>query len=150
MYTTVIVILAEGVSWLLIQTLSSPPFGLDAETVTALFSTKPMPPMPLYLLSGGGTAVAVILLSIMLTERFAGSKWMPPFLSTGQLALTLYVAHVVIGMGTLEMLGLLEGQSLVFAVGNALGFCLGAILFSRFWRKRFSRGPLELIMRRVT
>ena len=42
--------------------------------------------------------------------------------ATGQLALTLYVAHVVIGMGLLSTLGRIEDESLPFAVGSALVF----------------------------
>jgi uncharacterized membrane protein YeiB len=144
----IIVVLAESVSWLLIQMLSA--FDLDPETVAYLFGTQPMPPMPLYLLSGGGTAVAAIMLSIALTERLAAARWIKAFVATGQLALTLYVAHVILGMGVLEALGLLENQSLPFAVGSALLFCVGALLFSFLWRQRFNRGPLEWVMRRLT
>jgi uncharacterized membrane protein YeiB len=146
--STGVVVFAESVSWLLVQTFSA--FNLDPETVAYLFGTQPMPPMPLYLLSGGGSAVAVIMLSIALTERFAAARWIKACVATGQLALTLYVAHVILGMVFLEALGLLENQSLPFAVGSALLFCAGAILFSSLWRQRFNRGPLEWVMRRLT
>jgi len=145
-----VVCLAELVSWLLVHTFPANALGADSETVEFLFGTSPMPPMPLYLLSGGGSALVVIALSIMLTERFATARWLGPFVATGQLALTHYVAHVVIGMGLLGVLGLLENQTLFFAVGSAVIFCAGAVLFSFFWRKRFNRGPLEWVMRRVT
>jgi uncharacterized membrane protein YeiB len=61
-----------------------------------------------------------------------------------------YVAHVIIGMGVLEALGLLENQPLSFAVGSAIIFCVVAVLFSVLWMKRFNRGPLEWVMRQVT
>jgi len=69
---------------------------------------------------------------------------------TGQLALTLYVAHVVLGMGSLEALGRLEHQSVGFGLTSAGAFCAIAVLFSVWWRGRFTRGPLEAVMRRVT
>ncbi len=142
-----LVCLAELASWLLIRTLTP---GADSETIEFLFGTSPMPPMPLYLLSGGGTALVVITLSIMLTERFAAARWLEPFVATGQVALTHYVAHVIIGMGLLGALGRLENQTLTFAVGSSVVFCVAAVLFSVLWRKRFNRGPLEWVMRRVT
>jgi len=141
--------ISECISWLIVSYLSTSSYALDMETVIALFGTEPMPPMPLYLFAGGGTAVAVIAGSIMLTEKYSSAGWIVPFVATGQLALTLYVAHVIIGMGTLDELGFLENQSPPFAIGSAVLFCVCAILFSHFWRKRFKRGPLEWVMRRV-
>ena len=139
--------LAEGLSWLLIEALSN---GTADADVAALFGTEPMPPMPLYLLAGAGTAIVVIAASIALTERFAEARWIRPIVSTGRLALTLYVAHVVIGMGTLETLGMLENQSPPFAIGSALLFCILSVVFSHFWKQRFQQGPLEWLMRKLT
>ena len=39
----------------------------------------------------------------MLTQKYPDAKWTGPFIATGQLALTLYVAHLVIGRGMLEV-----------------------------------------------
>ncbi|MFT7542854.1 MAG: hypothetical protein ACI9K5_003836, partial [Gammaproteobacteria bacterium] len=71
------------------------------------------------------------------------------FVPTGQMALTLYVAHVFLGLGVLEELGRLENQSLPFSVGSALAFYLGAMVFSFLWLRRFRRGPLEALMRKL-
>ena len=70
-------------------------------------------------------------------------------MSTGQLALTTYVAHVLVGMGTLEAMGRLEDQTLGWAVSTSLVFSIAAIISSWLWRRRFSRGPLEALMRRI-
>ena len=72
-----------------------------------------------------------------------------PFIATGQLALTLYVAHLIIGKGLLKALGVLD-KTLLFAVGSAVIFCICAVAFSHFWRKRYDRGPLEWGIRRIT
>jgi uncharacterized membrane protein YeiB len=70
-----------------------------------------------------------------------------PLLATGQLALTLYVAHVAIGLAPLEKLG--HGrQSVAFSVVWGAAFCVGAVGFSHFWRSAFTRGSLEMVMRR--
>jgi uncharacterized membrane protein YeiB len=116
-----------------------------------LCGTAPMPPTPLYLLSAGGTAIALISLCLSLADRFSSATWLlRPLTSTGQLALTLYVAHVVVGMGLLEALGRLEHQSLPLALGSALMFCAAGVLFATVWRRFARRGPLEWVMRRIT
>ena len=96
-----------------------------------------------------GIAVAIIGGSLMLTERLSDAKWIKPFLTTGQLALTLYVIHLIIREGLLKTLGVLD-KTLPFAIGSAVLFCICAVIFSHAWRKRFERGPLEWGMRRVT
>jgi uncharacterized membrane protein YeiB len=106
--------------------------------------------MPLYLLAAGATAVAVIAFCLLLCHRARpGSWWLQVLVATGQLSLTLYVAHVVIGMTVLEVMGRLENQTLAFAVPAAFGFFVLGALFATLWRRRFRRGPLESTMRRV-
>jgi uncharacterized protein len=137
--------LAETTSWLLVRAASS---HLDQADAAAVFGTAPMPPMPFYMLAATATAVAVIALSVLAARRHAVACWLKPLVATGQLALTLYVAHVVIGIVPLEALGFLEGRrSVTFSVGWASAFCTGAILFADLWRRRFARGPLEMLMR---
>ncbi len=140
--------LTEVGSWLLVRTMSTAE-GFDLALANALFGTEMIPPMPLYIIAGGATAVSLILLCVMATERMGRSAWLQPLSATGQLALTLYVAHVVIGLGLLDALGRLENQSLIFAVGSALTFSAAAVAFSTLWRRYFRRGPLELLMRQI-
>ena len=124
------------------------PYG-DVDVVNALFGTRPMPPLPLYVLSAGGVALVVISLSLMFTERHREARWLTPFVSMGQLALTMYIAHVLIGLGVLEAFGVLEGHTLGFAVSSSLGFYTLAVWFAYLWRQRYQRGPLEWVMRAV-
>ncbi len=140
-------VLAETVSRILIKTLSAGASAVDLEVITTVFGTASMPPMPLYIIAGAGTACVVIAACVALGERYASASWLKPLVATGQLALTLYVAHVVIGMGLLEALGRLEHQTPAFAVGSALVFSALSVLFAHLWRQRFNRGPLEWIMR---
>lgn len=124
--------------------------GLDRATVGALLGTGPMPPMPQYMIAAGATAVVVIVSCLALADRVGATGWIQPLVATGQLALTNYVAHVIVGMGTLEAVGLLGNQTLPFTCAAALLFCLAAVAFSVLWRARWPRGPLEMLMRRLT
>ncbi|RKZ44597.1 MAG: hypothetical protein DRQ58_11305, partial [Gammaproteobacteria bacterium] len=78
------------------------------------------------------------------------TAWIHPLVAAGQLALTLYVAHVVVGMGLLQIFGRLENQTLLFAVLTSGLFCIAGVTFANFWQKRYKRGPLEAILRAVT
>jgi uncharacterized protein len=143
----VVAIAAEGVSRPLVAA-ATPELG--AEDAAAVFGTSPMPPMPLYMLAASGTSIVVIVLCVRLAEAYSGSRWLAPLVATGQLALTLYIAHVVIGLGMLEQLGLAHGRrSVAFSAVWAAVFCVVALGCSYLWRRRFDRGPLEIVMRRM-
>jgi uncharacterized protein len=122
---------------------------MTSEEVTFLFSTSIIPPLPQYIISAGSSAVVVMVACLYFSDRFSESnanKWL---CKTGQLSLTLYVAHVIIGMGILESIGRLENQTINFALLSALIFCACGIVFSVVWLKFFKAGPLEWIFRKV-
>ncbi|MBI5211216.1 MAG: DUF418 domain-containing protein [Elusimicrobia bacterium] len=121
----------------------------DAQWCALLFGTQSMPPTPLYLVSGGGSALAVIALCLLAAERFAGSPWLEPFIAAGRMALSLYAGHVMVGMGVIAALGWMEGRSLAFAVSLAAVFYAAAVLGAWAWSRRFEHGPLEWLMRRL-
>ena len=143
-------LLAETTSRALIHTLSSGLDEIEAEEIGVILGTSPMPPMPLYMIAGAGTACAVIAVAVSTGERFADARCIRMLVSTGQLALTLYVAHVVLGMGALDSLGQLQQRTLLFVIAYAASFCALGVLFAQLWRRRFARGPLEMLMRAAT
>jgi uncharacterized membrane protein YeiB len=140
---------AELVSLALIGLLSNSP-DLNPGDAAALLGTDMMPPFPLYMVSAAATATATICLCIRLAESSVGASWLAPLVHTGQLALTLYVAHVIIGMGTLEAVGRLQSQSMPAVIIASIVFCVLATLASHVWRLRFDRGPLEAVFRKLS
>ncbi len=72
--------------------------------------------------------------------------------STGQLALSNYFSHVIIGMLAIQLFfGKLEHAfSIEFAIIYASLFSLVIVVFSYFWRKKYKQGPLEFLMRKIT
>jgi len=141
---------AEGTSWFLIQSLSAGVSLADQETIVSIFGTKPMPPMPLYILAGAGTASAIVAALVDVGVRCGSHRWIRPWVATGQLALTLYVAHVVVGMGILEAIGRLENQTLSFSLLASGIFFISSVVFAYLWGCRFKRGPIEMLMRYLT
>ncbi len=146
---TAALVVVETAAWAVLGPKGSRAEGLSDEAWQWLFSVEMLPPMPLYLIAGIATACLVIVGSIVVGERVRESiTW--PLVATGQLALTLYVAHVIVGMGVLEAMGRLENQSLPFIVSASLVFCGVAVIWSTWWRSKHQRGPLEWLMRRLS
>lgn len=139
-------LLAESLSAWLVPALTD---SLGSELAEAMFGTAPMPPMPLYIVAGSGVACAVIGVCVAVGDRFAGKGWLSPLVSTGQLAFTLYIGHVIVGMGVLEAMGRLEDRTLPFSLGYSGVFCVGSVLFAHLWKRRFRHGPIEALFRRV-
>jgi uncharacterized membrane protein YeiB len=138
----------ELVSWLCVSYLLAHPHGMEPETITALFGTESMPALPLFVLASGGEAVVVIAASVRLAGIGPARLWRP-LAATGQMALTWYIAHIVLGLGTVMALDLVASQPLPVAAGCGVGFFTVAVLASWLWKSRFRHGPLEWVMRKV-
>ncbi len=145
-FSLVLTLVTEVLSLILVSISNF--YGLG--DIVYLVETEPMPPFPLYVIAASATALVIIILSIEIVLKYPDHQVVRSLISTGQLALSLYIAHVIIGMGLLFVLGCLEDQSLVFSLTYSLVFIGIAILFSTFWQKRYERGPIEFLMRKLT
>lgn len=120
----------------------------------AFWGTDSIPPGPLYVLSAGAVAAFVIALCIELTALPAvarGTRWLA---RCGQLALTCYLVHVLflyfVVMPAVDALASSGGPSpLEMAAGAALLFGVLSVAFANLWLKRFRRGPLEWVLRKL-
>ena len=138
------VVIAEGLGAGLRPLFAS----VDPE-LTVLATTEPVPPMPLYTLAGLGAASVVIGVCLRFSNAFERSGVLTIVTPAGRQALSLYVAHIVVGMGTLEALGMLGGQTPEAAMLAAVVFCIVAALWAFVWARFFKRGPVEALLRRV-
>lgn len=144
-------LLVQGLSWGAIEVLSE---GQAAERVLLgqVLGMSPMPPFPFYMLNGICSALFVIALGILWGLRQPTAVGVVAFAQTGQLALTFYVLHVLLGMGLVEVWAPEQfGQhSLTFSVGYALVFSLCCMGVAALWKRYFKEGPLEALLRRLT
>ncbi|HDR6542356.1 TPA: DUF418 domain-containing protein, partial [Bacillus thuringiensis] len=122
---------------------------IGRETATFLFNTGPILPNVLYILSATGSSIAILIICLYIAEKYRNNWFVTSIVQTGQLTLTHYVSHVFIGIGTLILLNRMENQSLLFVLLFATAFFIFSILISVLWRKKFSRGPIEWIMRKL-
>ncbi|WP_202800345.1 DUF418 domain-containing protein [Nitratireductor aquibiodomus] len=114
-----------------------------------LATTGPVPPMPLYMLAGMGMASFVVGVCLWLAELAAMAPFMRVVVPAGRQTLTLYIAHIMVGMGVIEALGMLGGQTLGVSFMASLFFCFVAVLFAWLWSRAFRRGPVEMLMREL-
>lgn len=120
----------------------------DSQTAQALFGTASIPPMPLYIVAASGSACAALGLCLLLAE------WAPGFVAllvpAGRQTLSLYAAHILIGMGCLEALDMIGNQTADRVVHASAFFCAAATFGAWLWSRRFAKGPLEMVMRKCT
>lgn len=140
---TAFALISVGSSWLM-KTVGT----MDAEAAL-LFTTAPVPPMPLYMLAGSSVACAVIGLCLLLETSLKKARLLNIFTAAGRQTLTLYIAHIIIGMGTLDALGMLGTQTAQVSLLAATGFCILATLYAVIWMRFFKHGPLEILMRKI-
>lgn len=122
---------------------------LDIESASYLFQTGPIPPNLFYLTSNASSAVLIVVISIYVTRKFSGNWLVRALISTGQLSLTHYVSHVFVGIGILLILSRLVNQTLELSLIFSILFFVGSMSFSIIWRKKFKRGPIEWMMRKL-
>ncbi len=137
-------VVVEGSSALLIAQLAP-----IAPELAELATTEPVPPMPLYTLAGLGAACVVVGVCLLISDRLKAMGVLRLLVPAGRQTLTLYIAHILVGMGTLEALGMLGGQTVAQAVGASLLFCFAATVYALIWARWFKRGPIEAMMRKI-
>lgn len=149
--STIVFISIQAVSYASISILSE---GNEKaiQDLTEVLGTNPMPPLPFYMFNGISVAFIIISICILVSRKWENNIIIDALNKTGQLALTFYVAHVILGMGIVEVLGTnkLGTYTITFSLIYALVFSLCCVLFAVVWRRYFSAGPLEWILRKIT
>lgn len=151
LFSLLIFVVMQIVSLLTISILSDGN-STTTEELQSILGTNPMPPLPIYMISGSSIAVFIICSCVLISKRFENNFIIKALTKTGQLALTFYVAHVILGMGLIEVISdtKLGEHSLNFSISYGFLFSLGCIVFAILWRKHKKNGPLEWVMRKLT
>jgi uncharacterized protein len=151
LFSLIIFAIIQLISYLSISFLSDESL-MGKEELQSLLGTDPMPPLPVYMISGSSIAIFIIAICILISKKFERSFIIKTLTKTGQLALTFYVAHVILGMGLIEEISdtKLGEHSLTFSIVYGLVFSLGCIVFALIWMKYKKSGPLEWVMRKIT
>lgn len=121
---------------------------LDPELALVL-GTGPIPPMPQYVFAGTCAAALATGFFLRSAAWFGKIGVLSLIGPAGRQTLTLYIAHILIGMGVLEAFGLLGSQSLGNSVIASFAFCAVAAVYALVWSRYFRHGPVESLMRRL-
>ena len=113
------------------------------------FTIHAFPPTPLFVVSALGTALVVIGMARWAVQHWPESKFIDILVNTGQLSLTIYVGHVLLGINTMELLGINGDQHIVFVIACASLAFLCAMLVAHYLKMHFRKGPLEWLMRKT-
>jgi uncharacterized protein len=112
-----------------------------------------------YIMITTGFALMVISLCMYLGSRFSKSKFIELLSITGQMTLTHYVFHMTIGTIVLAKLTSKSYTGYpttdqpiqpIYLILYAIIFFVISMTFSFFWSKKFTKGPIETIMRKIS
>lgn len=113
--------------------------GVPGGSIFAELATvEPHSQMPLWMAGSIGSACAALGGALLLVDRLPRTTW--PLVATGQLALSVYVGHLLL-LDSYE--GLLRHDTVPAATAAVGAFMLLAATACTLWRAVFSRGPLE-------
>lgn len=152
--TQITIAVGGFITALMVEALSYYAMGLigphDPEEISLLFATKPVPPVPLYMVVGMSIGAMTVGVCLLAENLFKRTKVLDLIAPAGRQTLTLYIAHILVGMGALEALGYLTGpQTINAALAAALTFSVAATLYAYIWSRFFKRGPIEWVMRKM-
>jgi uncharacterized membrane protein YeiB len=133
--------------WIDTQSLLAPSVNARWAVLADPFGRKPGPG---YMMTAIGVSMSVIALSLMLASFALLRRVLRPLVVAGQMALTLYVGHVVIGFYVLKWIERLRGENLIFIGFYTVVAWIAAVAFANWWRAHWRRGPLEAVMRWLT
>ena len=114
------------------------PTGGTGPGFSGLVTDEPHSQMPLWMAGSIGSACAVLGGALLLVEKLPRVSW--PLVATGQLALSVYVGHLLL-LDSYEEL--LRHEALPAAATTAGMFMLLAATTCMLWRAALPRGPLE-------
>ena len=140
-------VMSEFFSWIIFHVAESHDYSWSLDAILPWVAIDPWEPLPLFMISAGGTALVVIITLVVLADHFKSARWLRPFVAAGQSTLTLYILHIVMAEAGIRTMKLWCIDSSLFPIVGGGLFFGTALLGCYFWKKHFKRGPLEWVMR---
>jgi uncharacterized protein len=141
------VVVSELFSWTIFHVAESPDYPWTLDAILPWVAIDPWEPLPLFMISAGGTALVVIIAVVTWADHFKNAGWLRPFVAAGQSTLTLYILHILMAEAGIKTMKLWHMDTSLFPMlGGSLFFGI-SLAGCYFWKKHFQRGPLEWVMR---
>ncbi|MPZ89031.1 MAG: hypothetical protein GEU81_13370 [Nitriliruptorales bacterium] len=129
--------IAYGSAWMLGEILGP---ATHATRFRYLMSAEPHSDMPPWVIGATGIAIAVLGGALLLGTRFPRLVW--PIAAMGQLALTIYVGHLIVLHLAPDVLVREDVAGATFTVAR---FTILVLITATLWRALLPRGPLEAV-----
>lgn len=145
-------VLSESLSGYLLPALAARAGLDDNELVTMLIMSNPFPVSPLFALSAAGTALFVLMATLILGRSPLFARFLRLLQQAGKLSLTFYVTHIVLFLWLKAVLAESVRHEFypLLAIGLSFGFCVFVLVFAHFWCRHYKLGPLEWLLRRLS
>jgi len=142
--TLSVFITTEMLSFLLVGKFSGSEMAL-------LFSTEAMPPFPLFVISAGAQNILLLNIVLLCISYFRNENYLSLGLrETGKMVMTHYILHLVAGLLPLYALSLHVMPDTIDIFIYSLAYFGFSIAFTILWKKKFSFGPFESLMRIIS
>ena len=112
-----------------------------------LASTQPFDRGILYVAASIGVVIAVFMLVTVLCERYRETLIVRLAQTTGQMTLTIYLAHIFIYNAVVNWWHLVTPTGLDTAMTMSIAVYISAIIWANWWHHHYGRGPAERIYR---
>lgn len=118
-----------------------------------------LPPFVPFMLGTSSFGLILISIFIFIGNKVGDTRIARILATTGQMTLTHYIAHLVLG---LLLLSIITGKTLsydllkeiptnpIIILTFAIMYFLLSCTFSYLWAKKFKHGPLEMLMRKIS
>jgi uncharacterized protein len=118
-----------------------------------------LPPFVPFMLGTASFALILISVFIFIGNKMSETKIARILASTGQMTMTHYILHLVLG---LFLLSIITGKTLSFDLLKATPtkpiiiltfattYFLFSCTFSYYWTRKYKNGPLEMLMRKIS
>lgn len=118
-----------------------------------------LPPFLPFMLGTASFGLILISIFILIGNTIGEAKIANVLASTGQMTLTHYITHLVLG---LFLLSIMTGKTLsydlikdtptnpIIILTFAIVYFLFSCIFSYLWMKKYKNGPLEMLMRKIS
>jgi uncharacterized protein len=142
-------ITVEVGSKLMLPLLLKHPGPIAELTLRDWLDVGSMPPMPPFMLSVTGTALVMIGGALIVGARFADARPVRALVSTGQMTLTWYLSHILLGAVVVHFMGWHRASSMAYALFAGASLFVVAVIGSTLWKQRWRIGPMEWVLRSV-
>ncbi len=127
-----------------------------SEELKLFINADYLPPFLPFILGTSGFSLMIISGFMYLGDKVGENKLAKSFASTGQMTLTHYVSHILIGMLLFSILNnnksefVIQPVKPIYILLLSITYFVLSYYFSKQWVLYFKNGPLETLMRKVS